>query len=128
MALSTDSEISHLLYTDDIKLYSKNERDIDSLIHLARIYSNDIRMSFGQDKCGWVVSGRGKMITTEGTELLEGNIADVQDSYKYLAIPQSDGNHEVAKRSATAEYVQRVSQVRKTMKVLDTVCCLASSC
>ena len=39
--------ISHLLYMDDIKLYAKNERDIDSLIHLTRIYSEDIGMSFG---------------------------------------------------------------------------------
>ena len=26
--------INHLLYMDDIKLYAKNEQDIDSLIHL----------------------------------------------------------------------------------------------
>ncbi|TWW59899.1 hypothetical protein D4764_06G0014290 [Takifugu flavidus] len=44
--------VSHLLYMDDIKLYAENERDIDSLIHLTRIYSKDIRMSFGLDKCG----------------------------------------------------------------------------
>ncbi|KAF7642573.1 hypothetical protein LDENG_00255600, partial [Lucifuga dentata] len=38
--------ISHLLYMDDIKLYARSERAIDSLIHLTRIYSDDIRMSF----------------------------------------------------------------------------------
>ena len=43
---------------DDIKLYAKNERDIDSLIHLTRIYSNDIRMTFGLDKCGRMVQKR----------------------------------------------------------------------
>ncbi|KAL3988692.1 Arf-GAP with Rho-GAP domain, ANK repeat and PH domain-containing protein 1 [Sarotherodon galilaeus] len=31
---------------------------------------------------------RGKVIRTEGIELPEGNIADVEDSYKYLGIPQ----------------------------------------
>lgn len=31
---------------DDIELYARSERDIDSLIHLTRIYSEDIRMSF----------------------------------------------------------------------------------
>ena len=36
---------------DDIKLYAKTEQDIDSLIHLTRIYSKDIRMSFGLNKC-----------------------------------------------------------------------------
>ncbi|XP_076583782.1 retrovirus-related Pol polyprotein from type-1 retrotransposable element R2 [Chaetodon auriga] len=61
--------ISHLLYMDNIKLYAKSECDIDSLTHLTRIYSNDIGMSFGLDKCGWLVCRRGKMIATEGVEL-----------------------------------------------------------
>ena len=101
--------ISHLLYMDDIKLYAKNERDIDSLIHLTRIYSNDIGMTFGLDKCGQMVCRRGKMITTEGVELPEGNITDGQDSYKYLGIPQANSNHEeAARRSATAKYLQEV--------------------
>ena len=52
---------------------------------------NDIRMPFELDKCGWMVSKRGKMIKTEGTELPEGHIADVQDSYKCLRIPEMDG-------------------------------------
>ncbi|KAI3369444.1 hypothetical protein L3Q82_007484 [Scortum barcoo] len=38
--------ISHLLYMNDIKLYAKSERDIDSLIPTTRIYSNDIGMTF----------------------------------------------------------------------------------
>ncbi|TKS65715.1 R2DM Retrovirus-related Pol polyprotein from type II retrotransposable element [Collichthys lucidus] len=58
--------ISHLLYMDDIKLYARNEREIDSLIHTTRIYSNDVGMSFGLDKCGRMVSKKGKMIRTEG--------------------------------------------------------------
>ncbi len=41
-----------------------------------------------------MVSKRGKMIRTEGVELPESSIADVQDSYKYPGIPQANGNHE----------------------------------
>ena len=49
------------------------------------------------------------MISSEGVELPEGNIADVQDSYKYLGIPLSNGNHEeAARKSATAKYLRRV--------------------
>ena len=43
--------INHLFYIDDIKLYAKNEREIDSLIHLTRVFSDDIGMSFGLSKC-----------------------------------------------------------------------------
>ncbi|TDH12783.1 hypothetical protein EPR50_G00051580 [Perca flavescens] len=55
------------------------------------------------------------MVTTEGVELPGGNIADVQDSYKYLGIPQANGNHEeAASQSATDKYLPRVRQVLKS--------------
>ena len=59
------------------------------------------------------VSKRGKMI--RGGELPEDCIADVQDTYKYLGIPQANGNQEEAARSsATAKYLRKVRQVRKS--------------
>ncbi|TWW61002.1 hypothetical protein D4764_05G0010920 [Takifugu flavidus] len=45
-----------------------------------------------------MVSRRGKVIATDGVDLPEGNITDMQDSYKYLGIPQASGNHEEAAR------------------------------
>ncbi len=55
------------------------------------------------------------MISTEGIELPKGNIADVQGSYKYLGVPQVNGNHEEAtRRSATVKYLQRVRQVLRS--------------
>ncbi|KAI3359072.1 hypothetical protein L3Q82_002577 [Scortum barcoo] len=53
--LRNGATISYLLYMDDIKLYAKSERDIDSLIRTTRIYSNDIGMTFRLDKCGRMV-------------------------------------------------------------------------
>lgn len=64
---------------DDIKLYARSERDIDSLIHLTRIYSEDIRMSFRLNKCGQMVAKWGKVIQTKGLELPEGRIGDIKD-------------------------------------------------
>ena len=37
----------HLLYKDNIKLYAKNEQDIDSLIHLTRVFSSDNGITHG---------------------------------------------------------------------------------
>lgn len=68
---------------DDIKLYAKNERDIDLLIHIITFYSNDSGMSFRKNKCRQLISKRGKMITAKWIELQKSNIADVQDNYKY---------------------------------------------
>ena len=39
-----------------------------------------------------MISKGSKMITTEWVELPEGNIANVQENYKYLGIPQSNGS------------------------------------
>ena len=67
------------------------------------MYSNNIRKSFGLDRCERINSKRSNIITTERIALSEGHIADDQDSCKYLGIPQANGNNEqAAKKSATA--------------------------
>ena len=38
---------NHLMYMGDIKLFTKNEKELDTLIHALRIYSQDIGMEFG---------------------------------------------------------------------------------
>ena len=81
---------------DDLKLYAKNELNINSLIQITRIYITDI--DIGLDKYSRMMSKRGKMMTTEGVELLEGNIASVQDNNKYLQISRANAHHEEAAR------------------------------
>jgi hypothetical protein len=107
--------INHLLYMDDIKLYAKNERDIDSLIHLTRVFSTDIKMTFGLEKCARLIVNRGRITATQGVDLPNGHIKDVSESYKYLGILQSYGNHdkEVSNR-VTSEYRKRVRQVLRS--------------
>ena len=68
------------------KLSDQSDPDLQRYLRLdligfgIRIYSDDKGMSFGLDKCGQMVSKRGKMIRTEGIDLPEGNIGDIQDS------------------------------------------------
>lgn len=47
------------------------------------IYSVDIGMSFGLERCDCMVEKRGKVIITDGLCLLEGRIQDIK-GYKYL--------------------------------------------
>ena len=42
--------INHLLFMDDLKLFAKNEKEIDSLVQTVRIFSDDIGMKFGLEK------------------------------------------------------------------------------
>jgi len=53
--------ISHLLYLDDLKLYSKSEQDMSTLVSTVRIFSDDIGMTFGFSKCATLVVNRGKV-------------------------------------------------------------------
>ena len=65
--------INHLLYMNDIKLHvcAKNEQDIDSLIHLTRVFSSDIDLTFGLAKCGRLIVNRGTVKSTSGISLPE---------------------------------------------------------
>ena len=54
---------------DDIKLFAKNEKELETLIHTVRIYSQDIGMEFGIEKCAMLVMKSGKWHTIDGIEL-----------------------------------------------------------
>ena len=54
--------INHLLYMDDIKLFSKSKMALDSLIQTLRIFSEDIGMQFGIDKFAMFVMKKGKIV------------------------------------------------------------------
>ena len=38
----SQEKINHLMYMDDIKLFAKNEKVLETLIHTVRIYSQDM--------------------------------------------------------------------------------------
>ena len=39
------------MYMNDIKLFVKNEKELETLIQTVRIYNHDIRMESGIKKC-----------------------------------------------------------------------------
>ena len=43
------------MYMDDIKLFAKNEKELEILIQAATIYSENIGMEFGIEKCTMLV-------------------------------------------------------------------------
>lgn len=60
------------------------------------MYNHNIRMSF--NKFGKMVAMNGSIIRTEEVSPPAGNIADIQDSSKYLRILQANGNPKKAVR------------------------------
>ena len=55
------------MYMDDIKL-PKNEKELETLIQKVRIYSQDIGMGFGIEKCTILIMRNWKRQLTEGIE------------------------------------------------------------
>ena len=51
---------------DDIKLFAKNEKELEALIQVVKICSPDIGMEFGIEKCAMLTMRSGKRYTTEG--------------------------------------------------------------
>ena len=90
---STKEKINLLLFMDDLKLYAKNEKGLDSLVQTVRIFSKDIGMEFGIDKCGTLVLKRGKIRKLDGISLPDGKVMKglIEGAgYKYLGIIQAD--------------------------------------
>ena len=81
------------MYMDDIKLFAKNEKELETLIHAVRIYSQDIGMEFGIEKCAMLVKKSGKQHLTDGMEQPNQDkirtIAE-NETYKYLGILEAD--------------------------------------
>ena len=60
---------NYLIYMDDIKLFAKNEKELETLIPAARIYSQNIGIKFSIEKCAMLVMKSGKWHLTDGLEL-----------------------------------------------------------
>ena len=78
---------------DDLKLYAKSEKELDSLIQTVRVFSKDRGMQFGIEKCSTLVMKRGKRIKSDGIKMPDDQVIKSlkeDEGYKYLSILQAD--------------------------------------
>ena len=110
--------INHLLYMDDLKLYGKSEKEIDALVNTVRIFSEDINMNFGLQKCAKVTIIRGKKAPGNYISLPDGREIknlEIEEEYKYLGLLESDEfNSARIKTKAIKEYKKRLRLVLKS--------------
>ena len=62
-------KINHLMYRDDIKLFAKNQKESETLIHTVRIYSQNIGIEFSIEKFDVLIIKSDKGHMAEGMEL-----------------------------------------------------------
>ena len=75
-------KINHLLFMDDLK-------GLDSLVQTVRVFSEDIGMEFGIEKCAMLVIEKGKIVKSVGIELPDRKVIKSSregESYKYSGI------------------------------------------
>uniref|UniRef100_A0A3Q4GLN3 Carbonyl reductase 1 n=1 Tax=Neolamprologus brichardi TaxID=32507 RepID=A0A3Q4GLN3_NEOBR len=133
--LRTGAVVSHLLYINDIKLYAKSERDIDSLIHTTRIYSNGRVVNVSSMNC---VSGlkkcspdlqqrfRNENITEEELVELMQRFVDEAKKGEHKERGWTDGAYTVSKIGLTVLSVihaRRLTKERPNDGILLNACC-----
>ena len=110
-------KINHLLCMDDLKLYGKDEAQIDSLVKSVYTFSTDIGMEFGLTKCGVIILKRGKVVKLDGIVLPTREVMKTIDDegYKYLGILELDEiMEERMKDKFMNEYYRRLRLVLKS--------------
>ena len=88
--------VNHFLYMDDLKIYAKSDKEVESLLNTVRVFSKAIHMEFGFEKYAKVIINRGKITTSENFNLSLGKQMrqlEIDEAYKYLGIQQSNVNH-----------------------------------
>ena len=106
------------MYMDDIKLFAKNEKELETLIHGVRIYSQDIGIEFGIEKCAMLDMKSGKRHLTDGIELPKQDkirTLEENETYKYLGILEADTIKQVEmKDKLQKEYLRRTGNLLDT--------------
>ena len=88
-----EKAINHLFYMDDLKLYAKNDKELDGSFSTVKQFRDDIGIEFGLDKCAKASFIKGKITRATAVELdIDTTIRelDQDETYKYLGI---DGGH-----------------------------------
>ena len=62
----SQEKINHSIYIDNIKLFAKNEKELETLIQAVRIYWEDRGMEFVIDQCVMLIMKSRKQQMTEG--------------------------------------------------------------
>ena len=111
-------KINHLLFMDDLKLYSRSEKGLNLLVQRVCACSEDIGMEFGIEKCAMLVMEKGKILKSVGIELPDGKFnksLQEGESYKYLGILEADKFlEEKMKLNVLKEYIRRLRKVLKS--------------
>ena len=116
--VTATEQLNHLVYMDDLKLFAKNNSQLHVLLRTVKMFSDDVGLVFGLDKCAKFTVTRGKASQTGDVQLEPDSIIrelNVGESYKYLGFFESEGlDCNVSKELILQEYLRRLSLIWKS--------------
>jgi hypothetical protein len=105
-------KISHLFYMDDLKTFAKHDNQQEGLLQTVKVFSDDICMQFGLDKCAKATFKKGNLTSTSDIQPDQDTTKkelNQEDTYKYLGVNEGDGiQHSTMKEKIRKEYYRRV--------------------
>ncbi|XP_044745088.1 uncharacterized protein LOC123306951 [Coccinella septempunctata] len=117
-SMDSQNKVSHLFYLDDLKLFSRGQKQLEGQLELVRKFSEDIGMIFGLEKCAVVNVRRGRLAEGENVELSDGRTVPIlgqEERYKYLGIQQTFGIRQQENKMETErELIRRVRRIMNT--------------
>ena len=103
---------------DDLKLLSKSERGLESLVNTVCAFSSDIGMEFRVNKCAKLAMQRGKITQSQGVNMPNREQIKATEEgkgYKDLGITEADQVLcKEMKASLTKEYFRRVRKLLRS--------------
>ena len=99
------------------KVFAKSEHEVNGLVSTVQILSNDIGMEFGIKNYAVLIMKRGKVMSSEGVEMPDGErIKTVEkNGYKYLGILEYNKTKKSKmKRNFRREYLRRTKLIMKS--------------
>ena len=110
--------ITLLFYMDDLKLYAKDDNELEGLLRIVKGFSDDIGIEFGLSKCAKATLKRGILENSDHVRLDEETMIkdlELEKVYKYLVVDESSGiQHATMKLKLKKQLGTRTRLILKT--------------
>ena len=116
--VAPDQQLTHLLYMDDLKLFARNDTQLHILLRTVKMFSDDVGLTFGMDKCAKLSVSRGKAVETDDLVVHDDfciRELNTFEAYKYLGFFEREGTEcDTTKKAIVNEYERRLTLVWKS--------------
>ena len=107
-----------MLYMDDLKLFACTDTQLQVLLRTVKMFSDDVGLTFGLDKCAKLSVTRGKAVHTDDLLVYDDfciRDLNTSEAYRYLGFFEREGIEcGRTKKTIVDEYERRLTLVWKS--------------